>query len=392
MIPLGVLLLLVPTVATLAAVVVISVQIGASLRRPKTVDAAKRDPRVAVVVPAHDESRAITRTVETIVTQMPPGGRLLVVADNCTDNTADLAAAAGAEVVVRRDARRIGKGYALDHGTRALRSDPPDVVVFIDADCRVEANALGTLAERCAMTGHPVQARYAMLSPPSAGPIDRLSRFAWLVKNDMRPSGAANMGWPCQLMGTGMALPWDLVCRVDLANGHLAEDQKLGADLALVGRAPIFCREALVTSRFPVGRDGRRTQRTRWEHGHLAVMQAYIPPLIAAAVRTRSPALLAFALDLCVPPLSLLALLLASTELLNLLLLVTTGAGGLFWISSISIALLTGSLALAWRRGGRAVVSLRDLCMTPAYCFGRIPSLLRFFVRRQVEWIRTDRL
>ena len=90
---------------------------------------------------------------------------LLVVADNCTDDTAAVARISGSEVVERRDSERIGKGYALDFGLRHLDSDPPDIVVMVDADCRLAEGAIDRLAAACANTARPVQALYLMTCP-----------------------------------------------------------------------------------------------------------------------------------------------------------------------------------------------------------------------------------
>src|SRR5262249_14964254 len=95
-------------------------------------------PRLAVLVPAHNESRGLLPTLSDIRSQLLPHDRLLVVADNCTDDTADVARAEGAEVIERHDLSRLGKGYALDYGLRHLSFDPPEIVIAIDADCRVE--------------------------------------------------------------------------------------------------------------------------------------------------------------------------------------------------------------------------------------------------------------
>lgn len=92
---------------------------------------------VTVIVPAHNESTGIVPTIEDIKRQLSEDDHLLVVADNCTDDTATVAAAAGAEVVARNDPEKIGKGYALDWGVRHLSTNPPDFVIFIDADCRI---------------------------------------------------------------------------------------------------------------------------------------------------------------------------------------------------------------------------------------------------------------
>jgi cellulose synthase/poly-beta-1,6-N-acetylglucosamine synthase-like glycosyltransferase len=386
-------LVVLSTIFLLPAVLLV-VQAGAALlprhrSRPVFADSG---PRLAIVVPAHNESRTIQGTINSVKSHLPPGARLVVVADNCTDSTAEVALAAGADVTIRRDADRKGKGYALDHGVRLLAADPPDVVVFIDADCQVDSTTIETIAKLCIATQRPVQARYVMQPPAQMGLFDRLSQFAWRLKTFVRPSGAANLGWPCQLMGTGMALPWQALGAVDLASGHIAEDQKLGADLALAGKLPLFCPDVTVTSRSPAATEAKRTQRTRWEHGHLAIIAEYFPRLVARALQTRSFRLLTFALDLSIPPLSLLLISLVLIEALSLCWLLSANAIAPFLISSLALLLLVASFGFAWWRFGRDVLSLRDLLIAPAYCIVRLPSLFLFFVHRQVDWIRTDRV
>ncbi len=84
-----------------------------------------------------------------------PGDRLLVVADNCSDETAAVAAAEGAEVLVRTDALRRGKGYALDFAVRVLASSAPAMVLVIDADCQVAPDAIEQPRSACAAVGRP---------------------------------------------------------------------------------------------------------------------------------------------------------------------------------------------------------------------------------------------
>ena len=102
--------------------------------------------RLAVLVPAHNESAGLLPTLADIQSQLSPGDRLLVIADNCTDDTAVVARTAGAEVIERRDTEKLGKGYALDFGLRRLSLDPPEIVIFVDADCRVECDTIDRLA------------------------------------------------------------------------------------------------------------------------------------------------------------------------------------------------------------------------------------------------------
>ena len=91
-------------------------------------------------------------TLADIKAQLRAGDRLLVVADNCTDDTAAVAAAAGAEVIARNDPEKIGKGYALEWGLQHLSADPPDIVIVIDADCRLSDNAIENLSTASTLT------------------------------------------------------------------------------------------------------------------------------------------------------------------------------------------------------------------------------------------------
>src|SRR5512135_2526179 len=174
--------------------------------KPRAVPLGRR-PSVAVLMPAHNEALVLEETVRSIIPQLAAGDRLLVVADNCSDDTAKIAAASGVEVIERFDLERRGKGYALDYGMRHLRSSAPEVVIVIDADCKVSKGVIERLARACVGEERPVQGRYLMQAPPEASLRVRMAEFAWLVKNHVRPLGFLRIGLPCQLMGTGMAFP-----------------------------------------------------------------------------------------------------------------------------------------------------------------------------------------
>ena len=197
-----------------------------------------------------------------------------MIADNCSDDTAAVAAAAGAQVIERHDPQQRGKGFALDFGVRQLSQRPPQVLIIVDADCEVASGCIQRLASLCAARGRPIQGRYRMNLPAAAGALRRIAQFAWLVRNEVRPRGLARVGLPCQLMGSGMAFPWHMVAGGRLASGHLVEDLKLGLELAQAGSAPLFCPDALVSSVFPASAAGVASQRRRWEHGHLSVLWA----------------------------------------------------------------------------------------------------------------------
>lgn len=348
-------------------------------------------PRIAVLVPAHNESAGIIRPLNAIRAQLRAEDRVLVVADNCTDDTAEIARANGAEVIVRSDAERRGKGYALDFGVRHLEASPPGVVIVVDADCLVHGNALDLLARRCAESGKPVQALYLMHAPPGAGLKAKVAEFASAVKNRVRSLGYCRVGLPCQLMGTGMAFPWHLIRRAELASGHIVEDLMLGLDFAEAGHAPQFCPEATVTSTFPANTEGMRSQRTRWEHGHLSVLLREGPRRLMKSLATRNADLFTLVVDMCVPPLALLTLLVLSLCVVGSVLWGVTGVVLPWALAFLNLMLLAIAVLMAWIRFGRGILSLNNLAYAPFYALGKVPLYLRFLIKRQVEWVRSRR-
>lgn len=373
-----------------AAVVLVQVLMSLG-RKPSRGEEPAARPVVAVLVPAHNEAAGIGRTLACIAAQLKPGDRMLVVADNCTDDTAEVARGQGAEVCVRKDPVRRGKGYALDFGVRFLAAEPPDVVIVIDADSLAEEGAIDMLACRAMASRRPVQASYLMHSPARDKLSGRIAEFAWLVKNLVRPLGWHRLGLPCQLMGTGMAFPWELISTAALANGHLVEDMKLGVELAAIGHPPLFCPEAAVTSSLAGTAQGVRSQRSRWEHGHLSVIASEVPGLLLKSVKNRDVRLLALALDLMVPPLALLVLAICLMLLAAGLVFVWTGLALAFALTSASALALGAAVVLAWRKFGRAVVRPGDLPLAIVYAIAKIPLYVRFVVSKQVDWVRTDR-
>lgn len=347
--------------------------------------------RIAVLVPAHDESTGLLPTLLDIKRQLRPHDRLIVIADNCTDDTAAVAIAEGAEVAERHDPTRQGKGYALDFGLRHLSLDPPEIVIVVDADCRLADCVIDALAIACAAERRPVQARYLMTAPEKSRIDYRVAEFAWRVKNSLRPVGLSALGLPCQLMGTGMAFPWGVIRDADLASGEGVEDLLLGLDLASKGYPAVFCPSALVTSHFAATAKASWTQRERWESGHIGMIRR-VPRLVCQATIKRNLNLLALALDLTVPPLSLLALLVIGTFAIAYAFVLLGFAASALKFSAANLLIFLLAVGLAWFKCGRDVVPIRAAWSIVGYVFGKVGFYgLILLKKKGSRWIRTDR-
>src|SRR6185312_5962644 len=366
-----------------------------ALRKDRTSPAAAPGTvshKTAVLIPAHNEGAGILPTIRDVQAQLGPNDRVLVVADNCTDDTAAVVQAAGVEVTVRADLARRGKGYALEFGVRHLRQNPPDVVVIMDADCRLGENALRRLSGSAMASGRPAQSLYLMLAPVNAPSGKGVNLFAWRVKNWIRPLGLKLFGLPTQLFGTGMAFPFGLLVDRDLGNSRLAEDCALGIALASAGYAPLFVGEARVHSHFPASQVGSESQRQRWEKGHLENIIDLVPGALVGSLRRRSVGLAALAVDMAVPPLSLLVLVTAFCVFLGGAAFALGASSAALAIPSLSALLVVVGAALAWTAVGRDVLPLREFLFLPLHAIRKLGFYRRIASgKASSAWIRTDR-
>jgi len=237
-----------------------------------------------------------------------------------------------------------------------------------------------------------VQTNYLMEKSSAPSTKDLISILAFLVKNQVRMLGMSNLGFPCPLQGTGMAIPFEILQKVSLGSDNLVEDMQLGIDLTLQGHSALYCREASVLSMIPQEANAAKTQRTRWEQGHLNTILTQVPPILKAALEKKSINLLAFALDLSIPPLSLLVLLwfsLTTLSLLTWILGVTTFFP--FFILMLGGLFIVSSILLSWAKFARNEIPLSTLLTVPFYIIWKIPIYLSFLLRREQKWVRTER-
>ncbi|CAD5919068.1 Putative glycosyl transferase [Planktothrix tepida] len=348
-------------------------------------------PKVSILIPAHNEASGIEGTLKAILPQVDSPRRIVVIADNCTDETAAIARQMGTTVLERQDLEHRGKGYALDYGLKFLAQGPPDVVVMIDADCHAEPGTITKIAQLAMVKQRPVQSTYLMETPQNPTPKDSISAFAFLVKNWVRPKGLARLRFPCLLTGTGMAFPWSVIRQVSLASSNLVEDMQLGIDLALSGASPLFCEDAKTLGILPAQETAAKTQRTRWEHGHLNTLLTQVPPLISASFRQQRLDLLAIALDLCVPPLALLVLLWTATLIASIGVAIFNISVFPFYCLAFEGILLLIAILLTWFKFGRSILSLKTLLSIPFYILWKLPMYFGFLKKPQQEWVRTQR-
>lgn len=348
-------------------------------------------PDVVVLIPAHDEAEGIGAMLSSLQAVISPSTRVLVIADNCTDDTAMRARHAGAAVLERCDAARRGKGYALAFGRDHLAASPPDCVVVLDADCTIEPGGVAELAQVAIASGRAVQASYLQRPDLAASPKSQISSFAFLVKNLVRQRGMTRIGNVAAMTGTGMAIPWSVFAEAPLASADLAEDLALCVWLTRKGRSPLFIETATVWSD-AASESALMSQRNRWERGFLTIARQKALPLILNGVVRGSRSTFWLGLHLIVPPLALLFVV-AGAAFAVTLALAAAGAS-LLIPACLGIVMLGagGATIAAWNVAGREQISGAALLRVPLYVAAKLP-LYRSILRGKGEhgWVRTKR-
>jgi cellulose synthase/poly-beta-1,6-N-acetylglucosamine synthase-like glycosyltransferase len=166
---------------------------------------------------------------------------------------------------------------------------------------------------------------------------------------------------------------------------------KLGIDCARAGMPPLFCPDALVLSYFPANQEGRKSQRTRWEHGHLAMIFAEAPRLFWEGFIGGKPLMLALVADLCVPPLALLSMAVLASCGLAAIFYAAVGDALPLQIAFVSLSGFLLAVLMAWAAFARRILPIWSLARAPLYVLGKLPLYLKFLLKRQVEWVRSKR-
>jgi 1,2-diacylglycerol 3-beta-glucosyltransferase len=348
-------------------------------------------PRFRVVVPAHNEATGIARTVTSLRALSYPTDRfdVVVVADNCTDGTADIARAAGARVIERIDDTQRGKGYGLAYAFERLLAEPAvawDAAVVVDADTVVTPQLLGAFAARLAAGEQAVQCTY--LPTPPTGRLGVITAVAFTAFHVVRSTARERLGLSAGLRGNGMAFSRTLLGTVPHHAFSRTEDVEFGVQLGLRGIRVAYVADAAVYGDMPEDRRAAAVQRSRWIGGRIEIARRHVPALLRDAVQRRSVLSADLAVDLLVPPLSLLLLAVCAGLVLSLSAAAPL-ATVLWTVATLSLAVHVLDAA---RRAGRLGELLLASWSIMPYAVEKTFIALRSFRPGGREWVRTARV
>ena len=350
-----------------------------------------RQLKFAIVVPAHNEEGGIASTVTSLRQLAWPtsGMRIFVVADNCTDRTAERAAEAGATVLTRHDDSLRGKGYALAHAfDRCLADGWADALVVVDADSVVSPNLLAAYAARIEQGEHAVQAHYGVRNPMASWRT-RLMTVALGAFHIVRSRARERLGVSCGIRGNGWCITTRLLRDAPYQAFSLTEDIEYGLAIGRAGYRVAYADEAHVDGDMVTSATIASKQRQRWESGRFTLIRQVAFGTLVQALRSRNRVLLDLALDLLVLPLSYVLvnvlLLLAGGMALMLLAPASTGFA---WAGGLCLLALLAHVLRGWQVSGTGRQGLTALLYVPGYLIWKILVMMG---RKTTAWVRTER-
>jgi cellulose synthase/poly-beta-1,6-N-acetylglucosamine synthase-like glycosyltransferase len=372
-----------------AAYLLLATLLSAKLQVPVARELSRR---FRFVVPAHNESAGITETVRSLRAVDYPQElfEVVVVADNCSDDTAEQAAAAGATVMVRNDSERRGKGYALDHVFSAT-SPEVDAVVVIDADTLISPNLLRAFAARRDLGARAMQADYAVRNP-NAGWRTRLIAIAFGAFHIVRSRGRERLGLSCGLRGNGMCFSTELLREIPHRAYSVVEDVEYGIRLGEAGHRVHYTDEAHVYGEMVTTSAAANSQRRRWEEGRKLLVAQHARRLLRKGLAERSRVLFDLSMDLLIPPLSRIAVGLLLAWLLALALTLLLHASGLSLLAfGLGLGAVVAYVLRGWMVSGTGLRGLLDLALAPVYVVWKMTLRFRKPARATADWVRTER-
>ena len=368
-----------------------------------------------IIIPAHNEERLLGETLDNIAQVDYPADlfSVHVVADNCADQTAEIASSKGAVVHVRQNKELLGKGYALQWLLNRLWQDniPHDALIFLDADSIISPNFLRVMAARIQRGEQVIQAYYAVRQPEQSW--NGALRYAALaVLHYLRPQGRMILGGSAGLKGNGMVFAAEVMKQYPWP-ASLTEDIELHMALLLKGQRVSFAPDAIVYGEMPNTLAQMHSQHMRWEQGRIEMARKYVPPLLNSSVHQlkkgdKRRAFMQFdaVMEHLIPPFSILAGLTGLLLFANLILfgaqnraarkrpgqthqsLANTNLAVSSGIAAAQILYLFEGL----RQVGAPKHIYRKLIYAPLLVVWKLKQYAESLLsRKQLNWIRTER-
>ena len=247
--------------------------------------------RFMTIIPAHNEEKVVVNLVESLKKLDYPKDLydIYVIADNCTDKTAEVAKKAGAIVYERFDEAHKTKGHALQWFlAQKIEEDAPyDAFCIFDADNIVDENFLKVMNKKLCQGEEVVQGYKDIKNPSDSWVSAGYAIFYWTMHRFYHLA-RYNIGLSPLMNGTGFMVKFDVIKPQGWNTKTLTEDIEFSLKRIIEGKKLGWARDAIVYDEQPVGFKQSWTQRSRWTVGHMQCLKEYTKPLAEAVVKNKT--------------------------------------------------------------------------------------------------------
>ena len=247
--------------------------------------------RFMTIIPAHNEEKVVVNLIESLKKLDYPKDLydIYVIADNCTDKTAEVAKKAGAIVYERFDEAHKTKGHALQWFlAQKIEEDAPyDAFCIFDADNIVDENFLKVMNKKLCQGEEVVQGYKDIKNPSDSWVSAGYAIFYW-TRHRFYQLARYNIGLSPLMNGTGFMVKFDVIKPQGWNTKTLTEDIEFSLKRIIEGKKLGWARDAIVYDEQPVGFKQSWTQRSRWTVGHMQCLKEYTKPLAEAVVKNKT--------------------------------------------------------------------------------------------------------
>lgn len=255
---------------------------------------AKKQHRYAILISAKNEENVIAHLIHSILNQEYPKEliQVFVVADNCSDQTADVSRGAGATVYERYDSQQLGKGYALQYLLRQIDKDYGldtfEGYLVFDADNLLEKNYIQEI-NKVFDNGYRIITSYRNSKNYGSNWISAGTGLWFLREAKFINNARMQLGVSCLVSGTGFLMHRDIVKSNDGWNFFLlTEDVQFSVNSILKGEKIGYCGDAVFYDEQPLRFTDSWNQRLRWTKGFYQVFYEYGSQLLKRFFTTAS--------------------------------------------------------------------------------------------------------
>ena len=250
-----------------------------------------KDHKFMAIIPAHNEEAVVGNLIESLKNQNYNKELydIYVIADNCTDNTAQIARDKGAIVYQRFDPTRKTKGFALNWFLQQKIEEDADYDAFFvfDADNIVDKNFIKNMNKKLCQGEDVVQGYRDIKNPTDSWVTAGYAIFYWTMHRFYHLA-RYNLGLSPLLNGTGFMVKFDVVKPDGWQTKTLTEDIEFSLQRIIKGKRLGWSTDAIVYDEQPVGFKQSWSQRSRWTVGHMQCIAEYTKSLAKATKENKT--------------------------------------------------------------------------------------------------------